>query len=259
MPTTMRQKLLVEIYRTRKELEQAAAASILRAMRMATGERDTFALVLSGGKTPREVYELLGRESVRQELDWNGAHIFFADERAVPPEDPQSNFGMIDRVFLSHISIPRENVHRIRGELDPASAADAYERELRTVFRQHSVIFDLVLLGLGEDGHTASLFPGTGVVKEQDFMVRAVLVPRLSSWRITLTLPALNSARETMFLVAGKKKATMVQRALSADSPDNEIPATCVKPVGKKIRWMLDENAAMMIKTTPGLTVERQK
>jgi len=234
----------IEVYRSALELGQNAAERILLSINRAIGERGVCFIALSGGETPRPVYRLLGTASMKARTDWSRVHLFFVDERAVPPNDPQSNFGMIDRELISHIDIPRKNVHRIEGEKNPEIASADYERELREIFNGQIVRFDVVLLGLGEDGHTASIFPGTEAIEEETALACAVFVPRLRSWRVTLTFRSINNAREVLFLVSGRQKTSAVQRVLTIPGPVKELPATMVRPVEGKLLWMLDEDAA---------------
>jgi 6-phosphogluconolactonase len=170
--------------------------------------------------------------------------LFFSDERCVPPTAPESNYGMARDSFISFLNIPQANVHRMKGESDPAVAAKEYEREIRTAFGGQPVRFDLIILGIGEDGHTASIFPGSPVIEEKRALVCPALAPDQKMKRLTLTLPCLNSAREIIFLASGKKKAGVVQRVFGTAKPLKELPATMVRPVEGKIHWYLDKEAA---------------
>ena len=231
------------VYRATDELELNAAEEIATASRAAISDRGVSFIALAGGETPRKVYRRLGSESLKNQMDWSRVHLFFTDERRVPPTDPLSNFGMVDSELISHIDIPAQNVHRIRGEVAPEKAAEEYEQELKRVFNRESARFDLVLLGLGEDGHTASLFPESKVLDDEQSLVNPIFVPRLESWRITLTLRCINRAREILFLVSGRQKASIVQRVLGALIPTKELPATMVCPTEGKHIWMLDHEA----------------
>jgi 6-phosphogluconolactonase len=165
----------------------------------------------------------------------------------VPPEHQDSNFRMVQETLLDHIKIPDENVHRIRGEIAPEEAAAEYAELLHTHFKADLPCFDLILLGLGEDGHTASLFPETDAVEEYEKHAVAVFVPKLSAWRVTLTLPVFNAARKVLFLVSGKSKSEIVQRIMSNKQPDKELPATMVNPQNGELHWMLDSEAMVLI------------
>ncbi len=167
-----------------------------------------FSVALSGGNTPRRVYELLATEEFKNKINWEFVHIFFGDERTVPPDDPASNYGMVVATLISRVPIPSRNVHPISGAGNPHENAGSYEKELKSYFAGSAwPRFDLVLLGMGEDGHTASLFPGTAAISEKTAWVVANWVEQLKEFRITLTAPALNSAAQIMFLVTGANKA----------------------------------------------------
>ncbi len=233
----------IEVHRSIKNLEQNAAKRIVLIIIKAIKERGDCFIALSGGNTPRPVYRLLGTPPMKDQVDWRHVHLFFADERIVPPTDTQSNYGMVNRELISHIDIPRKNIHRIKVEKKPKLAAAAYEEELRNIFKD-VVRFDLVLLGIGNDGHTASIFPGSAAVEEERALAFAVFVQRLNSWRVTLTFRSINNSREVLFLVSGKKKAPIVQRVLNSPNPRKELPATMVQPVDGNLLWMIDGDAA---------------
>ena len=229
-------------------LSLGAAQEFVRIVNSTIETRGTCSVALSGGETPRRMYSRLAKAPFAHAVDWSKVHLFFGDERTVPPTDHNSNFGMIDLEFLAHIDIPYGNVHRMVGEIDPEEAARHYERELEKAFGQKEVRLDLVLLGLGEDGHTASLFPKTKSIDDGQSLVCAVYVPQLESWRISLTFRTLNNARWVLFLVAGSKKASILERVLSAQQPTKDLPATLVMPKEGTLLWMVDHDAAMNIK-----------
>jgi 6-phosphogluconolactonase len=233
----------IEVYQSTIDLVQNAAKRIILTINKGIRERGDCFIALSGGATPRPVYQLLGTPSMKDQVDWSRVHLFFADERIVPLTDTQSNYGMVNRELIAHIDIPRKNVHRIEVEKKPELAAAEYERELREIFSD-VVRFDLILLGLGEDGHTASIFPKTAVVEEERAFACAVFVPHLSSWRVTLTFRSINNAREVLFLVSGKEKAPIVRRVLKSPKPRKEVPATMIRPVDGILLWMIDGDAA---------------
>ncbi len=202
-----------------------------------------FSVALSGGSTPEKTYQQLAKQ---EGIDWQNIHLFWGDERAVPPDHAESNYGMARTSLIEHIAIPSGNVHRIKGELDPAQAAKEYEKELRRHFGERAQYprFDLIVLGLGEDGHTASLFPNTGALAETKRWVAANFVARLGEWRITLTLPAINHANNVVFLVTGESKAGISQRVLGGQLEQGVLPAEFVQPVEGKVIWLLDKDAA---------------
>ncbi|MBM3473236.1 MAG: 6-phosphogluconolactonase [Armatimonadetes bacterium] len=206
------------------------------------GQREgTFRVALSGGRTPRSLYELLASDGYRSAVRWTDWHVFFADERAVPADHPDSNFGMLDELLLSRAPLPPDRVHRMRGEAeDLASAAEDYERELAGSCSARTPSLDLVLLGIGDDGHTASLFSGTEGLREEERWVIANYVPKLGAHRLTLTYPALAASRRVAFLVAGEGKAEVVRRVLAGDG---ELPATKAA-AHPRATFLLDRGAA---------------
>ena len=250
----MDDRSLVTVYRSAADLEQRAAEEIVRVMNAAINDRGMCFAALAGGETPRHCYRHLGMDPLKDRVDWSRVHLFFTDERPVPPNDSQSNFGMVERSLILLIDIPQHNVHRIKGEIAIAAAAQEYERELRTAFGKQPLRLDLVLLGIGEDGHTASIFPGTDVVEEKTALVRPVVEPGQNIRRVTLTFAIINSAREILFLASGKRKASIVQRVFGTTESAKDLPATMVRPVDGRLRWMLDEEAASQIEPTIGLS-----
>lgn len=253
----MKQPTLIQIWKTRNELRQSVAGKIYEVIRRTLKEKTQCCIVLSGGGTPRNVYRRMGLDETNEFIDWNRVQVFFSDERAVPPDDPQSNYSMVQHEWISHIPIPQSHVHRIQGELNPKSAAEKYEQEIRKVFKQDPVVFDLVLLGVGEDGHTASLFPETDAVLEKEAFVTPVFVQQFKNWRVTLTVPILNAAREIIFLATGTKKASIVQRILEKDTPDIELPASLIQPPHGTLCWMIDEEAALELKEHSSILIQR--
>jgi 6-phosphogluconolactonase len=217
-----------------------------------------FAVALSGGSTPRATYALLATEEFASRVDWSHVHIFWGDERCVPPDHSDSNYRMACEALLDHVPLSARNVHRIRGEMNPEEAAADYERVLRSFFARQSrgkgigderpvPRFDLVLLGMGEDGHTASLFPGTAVLQEGTRWVVAHCVEKLGAWRVTLTLVAINAAARVVFVVSGASKAERLQQVLAGPYPSDVLPAQLVRPGSGHLLWMVDEAAAVLL------------
>jgi 6-phosphogluconolactonase len=197
--------------------------------------------VLAGGSTPKATYGILARDYAER-IDWSRVHVFFGDERNVPPDHEDANYRMAREALLDHV--PIGGVHRMRGELPPDEAAAAYEVELREFFGAEKLPrFDLILLGIGGDGHTASLFPETPALEVHDRWVVANPVPKLDTTRITLTVPVINAARSVVFLAAGKDKAEALKEILEGDADPREYPAKLVQPPGGP-EWMLDRAAA---------------
>jgi 6-phosphogluconolactonase len=233
----------IEIYPSVDELQLRAAEYAAVALRPTVEGRDVH-VTLSGGSTPRRMHELLAEDTTG--IDWTRVHLYWGDERTVGPDDPQSNYRMACESLIERVPIPAENVHRMLGEDPPAQAADDYERVLRETFGAAPPAlprFDLLLLGIGSDGHTASLFPGTAALREHTRWVVANHVPQQDTWRISLTYPVINNAAIVMFLVAGRDKANAVHRIFSPGVADKP-PAAAVDPRDGVAVWLLDSEAA---------------
>jgi 6-phosphogluconolactonase len=236
-------------------LADAAARDIADAAREAVAARGRFTIALAGGGTPRETYERLARPPLREQVPWDRTWVFFGDERGVPPDHPDSNFRMADLALLSQVPVPPAQVARIRGEAeDPEEAAAEYARRLAETFeskRGELPRFDLVLLGMGVDGHTASLFPGSPVLKEVFRPVAAVHAAAAAiPQRFTFTYPLLNAAARVMFLVAGPEKAKVVKATLG--DPGSGLPAALVRPTDGRLTWRLDRAAAALLGAAGG-------
>jgi len=233
-----------QIFQTKSELVTATVKVITETIRTAELDNRTCAIALSGGSTPKDVYAALAQ---KPEINWSAVRLYWGDERMVPPDHADSNYRMTKEALLDHIAIPEENIFRIKGELPPEKAAEDYERKLAQSFNSNPPVFDLILLGLGEDGHTASLFPDTEILNERRRTAAAVFVPKLDTWRVSLTFPVLNQAKEVLFLVAGESKADMVKQILEDPKSDFSRPASMVSPVDGKLTWFLDSLAARML------------
>lgn len=204
-----------------------------------------FSVVLSGGSTPRRAYELLATEDYRSRIAWPKVHFFFGDERCVPVTDATSNYRMAHEAMISLLPIPKRNVHRIVGEGDAVANASLYQSDLQTFFDDAPwPRFDLVLLGMGDDGHTASLFPGTPALNERNAWVLANWVEKLNAYRITLTAPAINHAANVLFLVTGAGKAKALLRVLRGARDPQKLPAQLIQPSNGSLLWFVDEAAA---------------
>ncbi len=232
----------LDVYEDKERLSEAAARRFVEEARRAIGENGSFAVALSGGSTPERTCELLATEH-RDDVDWEKVHFFFGDERSVPPDHEDSNYRMANGALLSHV--PAGSVHRMRGELPPAEAAAAYEVELREFFGGPPA-FDLVMLGIGEDGHTASLFPNTPALDVTDRLVVENPVEKLGTTRITLTAPAINASRKAVFLVSGGGKAEALKEILEGDADPRDYPAKLIRPAGD-CAWMVDRAAAALL------------
>ena len=228
---------------TPEALAQDAARRFAQAASDAVHSHGGFVVALSGGATPRGLYERLATPPYDSAVPWSLVQVFWSDERCVPPDDVASNYRMAREALLAHVPIRAENVHRMRGEDVPALAAEAYERTLRTALQTPGARVDLILLGLGEDGHTASLFPGADV-PDGDRWVVARLDGTRSQWRVTLTPVLINAAAEILFLVSGEAKAAIVHRVLEGPPRPRELPAQLITPSRGRILWLLDAAAA---------------
>jgi len=228
-------------------LAREAAQRLADLAREAAESRGRFSVALSGGSTPGALYRLLTEEPYRSQIPWEKVHLFWADERCVSPDDPGSNYRLAYEALIAHTPIPAENVHRVRGELAPKAAARAYDRELRHFFCGLRPRFDLVLLGLGSDGHTASLFPTSEAPEETERLAVATtaLYGDRPAMRVTLTLPALNAGRQVLFLVSGLEKAEIVQAVLA--DVEERLPARRIRPVAGHLAWLLDAAAASRV------------
>lgn len=224
---------MIEIFENSEELARAAAEYFV------AQSPDTVAL--SGGSTPKLMFQILA-DQFREELSWDRIQFFWSDERHVPPDHPESNYRMADEALLSHVPVAATNVHRVRGENpNAADAAREYEQTIRDVTKQSLPRLDLIFLGLGTDGHTASIFPSSEVLRETERLVAAPYVEKFKSYRITMTLPLLNNSPSVVFLVSGTEKAQIVKEVLEGG---NKYPAQAVKPTQGELIWMLDKEAA---------------
>ena len=236
----------VRVFADIEEVSRAAAEQFVSLSRSAKAS-GRFALALSGGSTPGRLYSLLATPLYRDAVDWPSLHLFWADERCVPPDHPESNFKLVRDALLSKVALPEGNIHRIIGEAGPERAAREYEEDLRAFFGPAPFpVFNLILLGAGEDGHTASLFPGAPTLRERTRLAAAVVLepPKLS--RVSLTLPVLNHASQVLFLTAGRAKSAVVHEILEDGNP-KQYPAGMVQPVRGRITWMIDRDAASLL------------
>jgi 6-phosphogluconolactonase len=221
-----------------------AARRFVSQAREAVPARGRFSVALSGGSTPAALYKLLADEQYREQIPWADVHLFWGDERCVPATDPGSNFRLADEALLRHVPLPEGNVHRVSGELEPGAAARAYTREMEEYFCGPHTRFDLVLLGLGSDGHTASLFAHSAALQESKQTAIAVEAHYQDrpTQRVTLTLPTINAARQILFLVTGEAKAGIVAKVLAG--PGQGLPAQRIQPTAGQLTWLLDAAAA---------------
>lgn len=227
---------MVEVFDSSEELALAAAEYFVA--------QCPETVALSGGSTPRSMFQVLA-EQFRDEVAWSNIHFFWSDERHVPPDNVESNYRMANEALLSHVPVTTDNVHRIRCENpDAAAVASEYEQTLIEVTKQTLPRLDLIFLGLGTDGHTASIFPGSEVLHETKRLVAAPYVEKFKSYRITMTLPLLNNGSSIVFLVSGAEKAEIVKQVIQGE---NKYPAQAVKPTQGELIWMLDKDAAQQL------------
>jgi 6-phosphogluconolactonase len=238
----------VTLCETPEVVASTAAGRFVVLARTAIATRGRVCIALAGGQTPEALYRLLAQAPCRDAIDWNRVEILWGDERCVPPDHPDSNYRMAREALLGRVPIPADNVHRMRGGmLDSIAAAREYEEVLRRVCRVHVDVLprlDLCLLGLGPDGHTASLFPASPAVRERKRWVRAGWVEKLGSWRLTLTPPVINNARHVLFLVTGRDKAEAVRAVLQGPAEPDHLPAQIVRAARGRVEWLLDRDAA---------------
>lgn len=241
-PVTERE---IIICRDVAELSRKAAEQFVALARQAIAARGRFAVALSGGSTPKALYSLLATAAFSAQLDWRQIHLFFGDERCVAPDHAESNYRMVKEALLAQIAIAGDNVHRMAGELAPEVAAAAYAAQLTGFFNlpeNNLPRFDLIFLGLGEDGHTASLFPDSSALTDTDRWVTATYVVKLKSHRLTFTFPAINNAAQISFLIAGQSKTAVVKAIVTGQN--SAAPAARIKPSHGKLTWFVTEDAA---------------
>jgi len=243
----------LKIFADAVELEREAATRLVATARASVARQGAFSVALAGGSTPRRLYSLLAdeQEPFRQQLPWDRMQFFWGDERCVPPDHADSNYRMANEAMLSRVPVPAENIHRIHAENhDVAWAAEAYSEELRKVLDgvdAQMPRLDMVLLGMGPDGHTASLFPGSAALKEQSRCVVENWVEKFKSNRVTMTAPLLNRAALVIFLVQGAEKAQVLREVLHGDYQPELYPSQLIQPVDGECLWLVDQAAAGLL------------
>jgi 6-phosphogluconolactonase len=235
---------MIQICNGAESLSEAAASLFVQQARRAVRAQGRFTVALSGGHTPEGTYQLLTQPPFREQVPWVKVHVFWGDERCVPLDDPRSNAHMAHQTLLDHVPIPTDQIHPIHCAHDPQQGAEEYRTLLQGFFAGGPPRFDLVLLGLGENGHTASIFPGTPAVDERERWAVAVYVAEQAMWRVTLTTPIINQAATVAFLVAGTVKAQIVQRVLDGPFEPHTLPAQLIRPTSGNLYWMLDKEAS---------------
>lgn len=237
----------LHIYPTPEETLHSLARYFVAAAQQAVAARDRFVVVLSGGNSPKKLYELLASPAYREQVAWEKTFYFFGDERYVPHTDPESNYLMAKTAFLDALPIPPTQVFAFDTALEPAEAARQYTQTIEQLFASEAPHFDLVLMGLGDDAHTASLFPGTPILQETAAVAKEVFVEEKQVYRLTMTAPLLNQGRIFAFLVHGKVKAAAVQHVLGEEHDVQKFPAQLIAPVTGELHWFLDQEAASLL------------
>lgn len=225
-------------------IAEAAAEKIISAAADAIPRRGGFSIALSGGSTPKTLFQLLATDPFSKRIGWKNWHIYFGDERCVPPAHPDSNFRMASEALLDHVAVPADHIHRMKGEIEPEKAAMEYGQLLKQNFADGGL--DVVLLGMGDDGHTASLFPHTAALVETHHRCVANYVEKLNAWRITMTAPFINRAGQIIVMVSGSAKAKRIEQALQGPPDPQNLPIQMIAPTDGQIVWLMDAAAAGM-------------
>jgi 6-phosphogluconolactonase len=236
----------VQVFQAPEELSIAACAFIVELANKAVADHDRFVLSLSGGHTPERLYSLLATQAFRDKIPWKDTFVFWGDERCVPLNDKDNNARMAMSLLLDNVPIPPQNINRIAVNLLPDKAAEEYEHLLKDFFGNDDPNFDLVLLGLGENGHTASLFPGSDVINEKSHWVKAVYLEEQKMFRITMTAPLINLAHNILFVVEGRSKAEILNKILTVNNT-YKYPAQLIAPLNGSVYWFVDSKAASLL------------
>ena len=248
-PVTEERGVRIQVLPDLEAISHQAVHLFIKISKSSFAQKEKFVVALSGGSTPERFYHLIGSHPYGEKVDWDRVHLFWVDERCVPKEDKASNFKLVFDALLSAVPIPEENIHPMRTGEGPEQGARKYEEDLRAFFgRSRPPMFDLIFLGVGEDGHTASLFPGSDSLDERSRLVVPVYLGEPRKDRITLTLPVLNQARHILFLVAGHSKSEMVRAILGKEGDRARYPAGLVYPANGQVTWFIDEEAASKMK-----------
>ncbi len=228
-------------------LALAGAEAFVATAKSAIANHGKFTVALSGGSTPRKMHRMLSTEPLVNQVEWDKVHVYWGDERSVPPDHPDSNYFMAKETLLDHVPIPASQIHRMKSEDNPEVAATAYGKLLKAHFNPPDSRFDLILLGMGDDGHTASLFPHTTALNEQNHRCTANYVPKLETWRITITTRVINNASKVLFLVGGANKAQSLKQVLQGEHNPQTYPAQLITPEYGELIWMVDAAAASLL------------
>jgi 6-phosphogluconolactonase len=239
---------MLKIFADLEELSQFAARQFSELAQEATDRNGRFSVALTGGSSPKRLHQLLATPPYRAQIPWQKVHIFWGDERYVPMTDDRSNAKMAFDALLHHVDIPENQIHVMTSHLPPETFASQYEQIIKDFFQGAPPIFDLILLGMGEDGHTASLFPETEVLQEKEKLVSSLYLPSQSMHRITMTAPLINQASQVIMLVFGKKKAKTLHQVLKGPYQPEHLPVQLIQPENGELTWLVDEEAASHLK-----------
>jgi len=235
---------LISVSPNVEALIEAAAELFVKSAQTAVDEHGEFTVALAGGHSPKPLYTLLAQPPYSKQVPWEKTHVFWGDERCVPPDDPRNNATMASQALLSHLTVPPDHVHPIRCHESPGLGAKGYESILAEHFLGTVPRFDLILLGLGQNGHTASLFPYTPILGERERWVKELFLPEEEVWRVSLTIPLINNGATIIFLVYGSEKSEILRKVLEGPHEPNRYPAQFIQPVNGKLIWMIDSKAA---------------
>ncbi|HEX8530283.1 MAG TPA: 6-phosphogluconolactonase, partial [Cytophagales bacterium] len=234
---------MIHVFKDAAEASQASADLLVQTAREAVARGGRFTVALTGGSSPVQLYQLLATPPYRDQVPWAQTFVFWGDERAVPHADERNNARMAFNLLLDHVPVPPAQIHRMSGELPPDESARRYEALLKAHFGDGPPQFDLILLGMGDDGHTASMFPGTEVVHERERWVKELYLASQNMYRITLTAPLINRAHRIVFQVFGAGKAATLKRVLEGPYQPDQLPSQLIKPSSGELHWFLDEAA----------------
>ena len=238
----------INVFKTVQELLVAMADYFVSTAKSSISSRKEFNVALSGGSSPKRLYEILSSSDFKHQVEWDKVNFFFGDERYVPADDPDNNALMVKKALFDPLNISSSNIFTINTSLPPEEAAKKYTLTIANHFKDQKIRFDLVLLGLGDNSHTASLFPYTSVLSDKSASVKAVFLEEQNVYRITMTAPLINQARHIAFLVYGEAKAEAVHHVLENGLNEKKYPAQLIRPDESDLRWYLDEAAASGLK-----------
>lgn len=237
----------IKIFGTEEKLFKAAADLIVKLSEKSIAKNSRFTIALSGGHTPKRLYELLAETSYARAINWKKTFVFWSDERCVPQSSEDNNSHMASLALLNNVRIPAENIFPVPVNFQPAKAAVSYEQMIRTFFKEKEPAFDLVLLGLGDDGHTASLFPGNIILQEKTALVKEVFVEEKNTYRVTFTVPLINNAKNILFLVTGEDKSRIVRKVFLKPAAKQKFPAQLINPTSGNLQWFIDKPASELL------------